>query len=79
MPAKNSWNGTHPLPRLAENELCPPRALESKQLDHRNANCYRPWILGIGTFLYQLSRNVWGNPSATLHRLPDGRVIVPGQ
>ena len=29
--------------------------------DNGNENCHRPWVLGTGAFLCQLSRNVWGN------------------
>ena len=48
---------------FAENASCPPCAVTGGSIDDNgNENCHRSRVLGIGTFLGQLSRLVWGNP-----------------
>ena len=55
-------NGAYPLSRFAENEPRPPCAGTRRFFEvNGNENCHGPWVLGIGTFLCQLSRIVWGD------------------
>jgi hypothetical protein len=78
---RKSGNGADPLPHLAQNAPCPPCALTgTSSFNHRNASCYRSWLLGVRTFLGRLSRNVWGSPVGNIAAtagLPAGKFKSP--